>query len=141
MSKNGKGKGIKELKAKVKNLPDSEKLEFLQNEIKRIETELNAIVELQQEQVLEITPELFKQPTDEEVTQVVAMWLSDEKNHHHIQEMIDEEGIDTTPSEVIKLIREPINDEATKWVHRLFRRAYNKLNKDLKFLKENQIYR
>lgn len=124
----------------MSKLPSKKELDALLKESEDLQAQMDELVEKKKKQVTDILPELFKQPTDEEIVQVVAGWLSDKSSHHHIQEIIDAEGADLTPEDVIEIIKEPLTDKSLKWVHSLFRRAFNKLNTDLKLIKDSQIF-
>ena len=74
--------GVDLVQLREKDLSDSDKLEFIKNELNKIESQLKNVIEQKKTQVNDIVPKLFAQPTDEEVVQVVADYLSDKNNHH-----------------------------------------------------------
>ena len=123
-----------------KQIVSKEAIQQIRGEIAELNADIEKVIKLKKKRSEDILPELYKQPTDEEIVQIVAGWLTDKNNHHHIQATIDAEGIDLTPEEVIEIIKEPLTSESIKAVHSLFRRAFNILNKDLKYIKDSQIF-
>jgi len=148
-------KELKELRELQKQLPSKEEFMALVKEIEGYQAEMEELVEKKKVEVLEVQKELFKAPTDEELHQLVADILSDDSKMNEFLEIIQNDDeykkevesgkFNGTSEEIIELFRHPdslsqINTGVEKMTHALYRSVYKKLTKDLKFIKDSQVF-
>jgi len=140
-------KRLDDLKELAKDLPDGEKLELIKNELNKIETLLNEKLELVKERVPDIEKEVFKAPSVKEVQQVARESMDDDNLLNEALQLAKNQGVDvnTTPEQIKEYVQNPklmekVDEKVKTWYGTFLRGIYKKLKKDLKFIKDSQVF-
>jgi len=140
-------KRLDDLKELAKDLPDGEKLELIKNELNKIETLLNEKLELVKERVPDIEKEVFKAPSVKEVQQVARESMDDDNLLNEALQLAKNQGVDvnTTPEQIKKYVQNPklmenVDEKVKMWYATFLRGIYKKLKKDLKYIKDSQVF-